>query len=100
MGLEAELPIESMRVFAKVNYLLALGLGEIGAEPYFPQSSGGGFDGTLGAGYRVMENLEVRLSAQYTHYGLSFEAEEGATYVASGATDQYVGGALSARFMY
>ncbi|MGA9521470.1 MAG: hypothetical protein WBV82_08405 [Myxococcaceae bacterium] len=99
-GVEAELPIEAMRVFAKASYLQALGLGEIGAAPFFPKSSGSGFEGTLGAGYQVVENVEVRLSLNYTRFGLSFEPEAGATYVATGATDQYLGGALTGRFVY
>lgn len=100
VGLEAEMGFGQVVTFGRFEYLHLLSLGEIGAEPYFPDSSGSALAVALGAGYRVTDSLQVRLTGHFTRYGLTFRPAEGAEYVASGAVDQRIGGMLSLRYSF
>lgn len=87
-------------LFARVQYARLLGVGEIGSDAFFPDYSGGAIEGQGGAGYRILKNLEARVLLHFTRYGMTFRPAEGATYVASGASDQYAGASVMARFTY
>jgi hypothetical protein len=65
-----------------VNYLLE-------ASSYFPNASILAFEGLAGLGYRFLPMLEVRAGVDLRRYQIT--AGSGPTYMASGATDQYVG---------
>lgn len=100
IGVELEYGIGAIVTFGRFEYLHLLSLGEIGAEPYFPDSGGSALAAQLGAGYGVTKNFQIRLTGHFTRYGLTFRPAEGATYLASGAVDQRVGGMLSGRFSW
>lgn len=99
-GLEAAYPIGPVSPFARFEYVHILSLGEIGSDAFFPNARGSAVELQVGAGYAVARNVDLRLGVHYTRYGLRFRPEEGATYQASGAVDQYVGGAVMARYTY
>jgi hypothetical protein len=100
LGFDVETPLQTIQVFGSVAYLQTLGLGEIGSELYFPKSSGNGFEGGVGAGVPMAQNLQLRTSLNFTRYGLSFTPDPGAAFAARGASDWYLGGAVALRYVY
>lgn len=99
-GAVAEYSFGMVTPFLRAEYVHLLSLGELGEAPYFADNSGRAFEASAGVGVRVHRLLEVRAGGHYTQYSLSFTPASGGTYSASGATDNYFGGTLAARFSY
>ncbi|MBX5481119.1 MAG: hypothetical protein IRZ16_04605 [Myxococcaceae bacterium] len=100
-GAEAELDdLGPFVLFARLSYLQLLGLGELGSDAFFPDHGGNAFEAQGGLGYKLLRHLELRVVVHYTRYRLTFRPAEGATFNASGAVDQYTGGAAMLRFSY
>ncbi len=100
VGAGGDIPItESLSVIAEGAYLIVLSSGEITSDAYFPGSSAWGLDATAGFKYRLSPNFELRATGQLTRYAFSFRSAETDPFLATGAIDQYAGGALQLRFM-
>jgi hypothetical protein len=99
-GAAVEYAFGKLTPFLRAEYVHVLSLGEIGEAPYFADNSARAFEAAAGIGFRVHRLFEVRAGGHYTQYSLSFTPAEGATYSASGATDNYFGGVLTGRFIY
>jgi hypothetical protein len=78
------------------GYHYLLSTGEIGSTGYFPGASGGGVDASLGVTL-VLHPVEIQLAGEIDDYFLKLTPAAGGP-VASGASDLYVGGRLSASF--
>jgi hypothetical protein len=99
-GAAVEYSFGKLTPFFRAEYVHVLSLGELGEAPYFADNSARAFEASAGIGFRVHRLFEVRAGGHYTQYSLSFTPAEGSTYSASGATDNYFGGALTGRFIY
>jgi hypothetical protein len=103
-GLAAELPFgdTGLLVFGKFSVLPVLSAPEIIGTKYFPNGSVLGIDGGLGLGFKLpfVTALQLRLSFDFTRYGLSFRSQPTDMYVAEGAVDQYLTGTFALRFTY
>lgn len=100
LGFDVPLAEGAYRLFGRAAYLSVLSSGEILSSAYFPVGSTSGLEASIGAGIKLADGLELRINGELTRYGLTFQAQEGATYVASGAQDMYLGGALSLRYAF
>lgn len=100
VGAAVEYALSPVVIFGRAQFVPLFGVGEIGSDAFFPKHSGWAIDARAGVGYRIIEHLELRAAVEYSRYALSFQPAEDATYVATGATDQYVSGALLARVAF
>lgn len=100
-GVGAEMPFlkGAMVAHARFSYLNVLSSGEILSRAYFPKGSTSGVDLRLGVDFRVVSFLKLRLSGFLTRYGLTFDTAPTDPYVATGASDQYLGGNVSLCYM-
>ncbi len=71
--------------------------GEIISAAYFPSGSDFGLDAGLAVGVRIVGPLSVRAAFEFARYSLSFKTTEADTYIATGASDQYLGGNIGLR---
>ena len=71
-----------------------LGMGGITDSKWFPRATGAGIDGSAGLGFHVTPWLEVQARLDLRRYFFAMNPEPGDPWIAGGATDQYVGGAL------
>lgn len=100
LGVDGEYSVsDSVPVFARLAWVPLFGLGELGQQT-FPEHGGFGVEARVGVGYRIVAGLQLRLEAHYTQYRLSFRTEKGAPFLATGAVDQYAGGAALVRYTY
>jgi hypothetical protein len=97
-GIAAEYPLGQTTLFARAEYVHPLGFG--GIRTYFPEVSGAAFELEGGAGYRITGGFELRARAHYGRYLLYFRPAATALYQASGATDDYLGLGLLARYAF
>jgi hypothetical protein len=102
VGAALDYPLRALplTLFARAAYLQLLALGELGQEPYFPDSGGMGLEGALGLGYRLSRQLEVRATFHLTRYSHTYRTEPTSTYAAAGASDQYLGATASVRYAF
>lgn len=99
LGAEVTWAGGSVVTFGELSYLAVLSSGEIVSPAYFPRGAARGLEGRLGIGVRVLPSLELRASGQLTRYGFTFQSQPEDTYVAGGATDQYLGGTVGIRYL-
>lgn len=102
VGLGVDVPLldGKLAVGGEAAVLLVMKSGEILSTAYFPSGQASGLEVALGAGFRVVPSFEVRAEGRLTRTQLSFKTAPEDTYVASGATDQNLGGGLSLRYRY
>lgn len=72
-----------------------LGTGEIGSQAFFPNASGLAADASLGVSIKLVEALRLRLSADWTGYFLTMNADSASTLQATTAMDMFIGGTLA-----
>lgn len=72
-----------------------LGTGELSSQAFFPNASGLAADASLGLSIKLVEALRLRLSADWTGYFLSMNADAASTLQATTAMDHFIGGTLS-----
>lgn len=109
-GLAFRLPVGvSAALTAEGKFLLVTTAGEITNADQYGTAKITGFDVDVGLEYRVGANLMVRLAGRYAAMGYAFDGSgeetnnrDGApdTQDVGGALDKYVGGYLSAGYMF
>jgi hypothetical protein len=100
-NLQGRFPVmERFAVLASAGYLMVSSAGEIVSESYFrgATSSASGLDIGLGAAYELKVSgkgtfkfLELRPMLTFRRYMFKFNPADDDPYIASGATDDYVG---------
>jgi hypothetical protein len=102
VGLGAELPLMENKLLVGLGIYLVpvFAAGDIISPTYFQQGTVLGVDFNVGVGYRVIDNVELRLAFTLERYGLSFTNATTDTYRADGASDLYVGGTVGAAFVF
>jgi hypothetical protein len=71
-----------------------LGMGGMTESMWFPRATGAGIDGSAGVALHVTPWLDVQARVDVRRYFFAMNPEPGDPWIAGGATDQYVGGAL------
>ncbi len=101
-GLAAELPFSSsgFSVFAKFAVQIVLSSGPIIGSTYFTKGSNLGLDWQIGAGFRIIGPLQIRVAFDFARYGLGFTTAATDTYQAAGAVDLYLGGNVALRLIF
>jgi hypothetical protein len=98
-GIGAEYPLGGpVNLLGRVEYAHPLGFG--GIRTYFPHTSGASFDLEAGAGYQITSGFELRARAHYSRYLLYFRTTATDDYQAAGASDDYLGLGLLARYAF
>jgi len=99
--------VDKLAILASAGYLIMLSEGEIVSNAYFPSknASVGGVDASLGVGYEIAHNIEIRPSIDFRRYFYKFSWSPASTiltapYPAGGAVDQYYGVSLMAGFRF
>ena len=70
------------------------GMGGMTEAMWFPRASGAGIDGSAGIAFHVTPWLAVQARVDLRRYFFAMNPEPGDPWIAGGATDQYLGGAL------
>ena len=85
---------------AYVAARIVLSTGELeNKDLWFENVGARGVDTGITLGYSVTKTISVLVGGDFTHYGFNFNPiNDGAKFVAGGATDNYVGGWLGAGF--
>lgn len=92
--------IDRLAALATFGYLMVSSAGEIVSPEYFrgASSSASGLDIGIGAAYEIKMNprgtikfLELRPMLNFRQYSFKFNPDPTDPYIASGATDQYIG---------
>jgi hypothetical protein len=81
--------IKPLSVELGLAYQGVLSSGEIGSATYFQHAQVGGADFTLSVAYRIIPNLEARLTAEYQRYWFTLNPNPGDPWIAGGALDEY-----------
>jgi hypothetical protein len=98
-GIGAEYPLsDRINLLGRAEYAHPLGFG--GIRTYFPNTSGAAFDLEAGAGYQITSGFELRARLQYDRYLMYFRPPATALYQAAGASDDYLGLGLLARYAF
>lgn len=88
-GVGARLCAGPVTVTLDLSGVVGLAYGELSSAAWYPNTSGGGLDAALGLTIPLVENIELKLDAELTHYFLSLNVP--ATVAASGSDDQHLG---------
>nr|ASV46905.1 hypothetical protein [uncultured bacterium] len=91
---------DTLRAWVGGAALPTFGAGEIISPAYFPAGSVFGIEAGGGASYRLMPFLDVALRLAWTRYGLTFTPEPTDAHQATGASDSYITGSLSAAYVF
>ena len=97
-ALDAGLHFGKLAMHGALGYRLPIGsFGEASEVRWFPRMEGSGIEGSLGLEYRITKEVAFDVSATMRRYLLQMnsrpeDAETGASEVAGGAVDLYVGG--------
>lgn len=100
LGPDLWIEFGKVSVEAHVGARLVTGTGELeDAKLWFANVGARGIDAGLTLGFAVTPSISVLAGGEFTRYGFNFNPiPKNATYVAGGATDQYVGGWLGVGF--
>lgn len=71
-----------------------LGMGGMTEAMWFPRASGAGIDGSAGLAFHVTPWLNIEARVDLRRYFFAMNPEPGDPWIAGGATDQYLGGAI------
>lgn len=97
LGLEVPLIAKRLAIFGRFGVLPTFGSGEIISSMYFQKGSTLGLEANGGLSVQLLAFLQVRASFEFVRYHLTFQSQATDTYVASGASDTYLGGSASLR---
>ncbi len=100
LGFEVGVADDFIFIFGRFQAIPVLSSGEIISSAFFPKGSNFGLDGSIGVGIAFMKSLQLRLSGDFTRYGMTFTTDPTDAFVAQGAVDQYIGGTATLRFAY
>jgi hypothetical protein len=101
-GLEVEVPIVPrwLLLFGRFGVLPTFSAGQIISPTYFTSGSTFGFEAAGGVGVGILPFLQVRLSFEFSQYAMTFKTQPTDTYVATGASDRFLGGNASLRLQF
>ena len=77
-----------------------LSTGQIGSATYFPSTKASGLEFGASMAYAFGSGFDVRLLGNFTSYTMKFTTAEGATYIATSATDRQIGLSAAVRYTY
>lgn len=100
VGFEAPLLDQKLLLGARFAILPVFASGEVIGDDYFRDGSSWGLLFNAGVSYRVLPMLELRAGFQLERYGLTFDVRPADRYVAAGASDLLLGGALGAGYLF
>jgi hypothetical protein len=81
--------IKPLSVELGAAYQIVLSSGEIGSASYFKNAQVGGADFTVSVAYRIIPNLEARLTGEYQRYWYALKPSPGDPWIVGGALDEY-----------
>ena len=87
-------------VFVGGEYLPSVSGKDLISAAYFVKGKETGLDFEGGVGVELVKNFQVRAALMYQRYSYVFTAADGDTYVATGASDVYLGGRLMLRYSF
>lgn len=94
-GLVVEAPLgASWDLTFTAGWRQLLGIGGMTEAAWFPRATGAGIDGSAGIAFHVTPWLDVQARLDLRRYFFAMNPEPGDPWIAGGATDQYLGGAL------
>jgi len=87
-------------LFAEAGYLFVLTAGEIISDTYFAKarSTVNGFEVGAGGAFQFSPQFGIRLAVDFRRYNLHFNPLASDPYIASGATDDYLGAWIGATY--
>lgn len=100
VGLEVPVVSNLLFLVGRFGILPIFSSGEIISASFFPSGSTFGFEAAAGLAVQLAKFLQVRASFEFTQYGMTFKTEESDPYIASGATDRYLGGNVGVRLQF
>ena len=98
VGLDANLALSRLSLYASGSYLGVLSAGRIGT--YFPRATVAGVEGTIGVAYSLAFGFELSLEVAYTRFFYSMNPQPGDADVAGGALDQMGRGAFGVGYVF
>lgn len=101
-GLAIEVPIipRWLTLFGRFGVIPVFGSGEIISPAFFPNGSAFGLEGNAGLGVNLVSFLQIRAGFDFARYAFTFTTQPTDPYVATGATDTYIGGKASLRLTF
>lgn len=92
-GLDARVPMGGRwTLLARGGWRQLIDVGEM--KEWFPRQSGNGIDASVGAGVRITKWLGAYARADVRHYFFAMNPEPGDEWIAGGAVDLFLGGAI------
>ena len=91
--------IEDFSLTVGAAWLHVLSAGEIENEYWFPRLDVSGVQGTATVGYALTDDLEAQLSFDWRRYFYTMNPEPGDPWIAGGAADQYLTGAVGVEWV-
>jgi hypothetical protein len=76
-------------------YQAVVGTGELASERYFPGTTAFALDATAGLSLEMVQHLNLRFGFDWKRYFLNLNPQDGQTFVANSAADQYLSGGVS-----
>ncbi len=101
-GLAVEVPVVPrwVTIIAHGGVLPMFSSGEIISATFFKGGSTFGFEAGGGVAVQLLPWLQVRGTFEYTRYTLTFQTTAGDAYVATSASDTYLGGNAALRLQF
>ncbi|WP_437836084.1 hypothetical protein [Sorangium sp. So ce1153] len=97
-GLDGRFPVGPVALGLGAEYILPLSSGPVYER--FTGASVQGIGALAGVMIPVATGIEARLLVEYARFFSSFQPEQGDTYIAGGAIDQYLGLRLAGAYVY
>lgn len=97
LGVEASFLDRQLVTSLRGSALPVFSAGEVISAAWFPRGAVFGFEVSGGLGYRVTPAIQARLGVEFVRYALTFTTQPTDMFLASGATDQYLGANLGLR---
>lgn len=76
------------------GYRHLFGMGGLTEATWFPRASGAGLDASAGVAFHVTSWLDIQARLDARRYFFAMHPEVGDPWIAGGATDDYIGGAI------
>lgn len=94
-GLAFAMPLApKFTLLATGGYRYLLGMGGLTESTWFPRATGAGLDISAGVAFHVTAWLDVQARIDTRRYFFAMNPEIGDPWIAGGATDDYIGGAI------
>ncbi len=94
-GLSFAMPLASrFSLLVTGGYRHLFGMGGLTEATWFPRASGAGLDVSAGVAFHVTSWLDIQARLDARRYFFAMHPEVGDPWIAGGATDDYIGGAI------